>query len=222
MNLLDILILAVVGVSGLMSLRAGLVREVFSLGALLVGILTALILTRSVAPSLPVFFESQAVTQILAFLVIFLVVYLIISLVGSLIARVIRSIKLGWADHLLGLAFGFLRGAVIAVLLLVGFILVMPAGHRLLQESRARKLADGPIDVFADLLPGRARELVLTRHDAVLEAARRRQGGQDRPASSPSPGGRSFEGRQPESEPGYQREGGREENERDDSRGMPA
>jgi len=171
MNVLDIILLAVVGLSGLMSFRVGLVREVFALGALLVGLLGALIVARAVAPSLPVFFESPAVTQVLAFVVIFLVFYLIVSLIGSVIARVIRSVKLGWADHLLGFVFGCTRGAVIAILLLVGFILVLPARHSLLQESRARALADAPIDALADLLPGHARRLVEERHAAVREAA---------------------------------------------------
>jgi len=170
MNLLDIILLAVVGLSGLMSLRVGLVREVFALGALLVGIFGALILTRAAAPKMPVFFESAAATQVLTFVVIFLVFYLITSLIGSVIARVIRSVKLGWADHLLGFVFGCARGSVIALLLLVGFILVLPARHPLLQQSHARALADGPIDVFAELLPGKARDLVVERHANLREA----------------------------------------------------
>ena len=41
MNALDILLLALVVISGLLSLRLGLVREVFALGALLIGIFGA-------------------------------------------------------------------------------------------------------------------------------------------------------------------------------------
>ncbi|MFH1143990.1 MAG: CvpA family protein [Candidatus Eisenbacteria bacterium] len=185
MNVLDIIVLAVIALSGLMSFRVGLVREVFALGALLVGIFAALILTRAAAPKLPVFFESAAVTQVLAFVVIFLVIYLIVSLIGSLIARVIRSVKLGWADHLLGFVFGCLRGAVIGVLLLIAFILVLPAHHALLRESRAREMADGPIRVFAELLPARARTLIEERHAGAQERTAQPRGDEQQPRGLP-------------------------------------
>jgi len=182
MNVLDIVVLAVVGVSGLMSLRVGLVREVFALGALLVGILVALVLSRAVAPWMPIFFQSRAVTQILAFVVIFLVVYLVIALIGSVITRVVRSVRLSWADHLLGFAFGCVRGAVIAVLLMIGFILVLPANHGLLRNSRTLTLAGGAIELFAEFLPSGARDLVKERHAAVQALPAERSGGERTPA----------------------------------------
>lgn len=174
MNALDIIALAIVAISGLMSFRVGLIREVFALGALLIGLFGAIVLTRGLAGQLPVFFDSQAVTQVLCFVVLFIAVYLIVSLIGSMIARAIRAIHLGWLDRLLGFLFGCARGALVVLLLIIGLTFVLPERHPLLERSHARALAGPAIELFAELLPERAGELLRERHDKLRDDLRRR------------------------------------------------
>ncbi|MCK4414520.1 MAG: CvpA family protein [Candidatus Eisenbacteria sp.] len=174
MNALDIIALAIIAASGLMSFRVGLIREVFALGALLVGLFGAVVLTRAVASRLPVFFDSPAVTEVLCFLALFLAVYLVVSLVGSMIARAIRSIRLGWLDHLLGFVFGCARGAIVVLLLLIGLTLVLPEGHPVLRQSHARALAGPSIELFAGLLPERAGALLQERHEKLRDSIDRK------------------------------------------------
>jgi membrane protein required for colicin V production len=173
MNALDIIALAIIGISGLMSFRVGLIREVFALGALLIGLFGAFVLTRALAPQLPVFFDSAAVTEVLCFVVLFIAVYLVVSLVGSMIARAIRAIRLGWLDHLLGFVFGCVRGIIVVILLIIGLTLVLPERHPFLVESHARAFAGPSIELFADLLPERAGELLRERHGELRERFRR-------------------------------------------------
>ncbi len=188
MNALDILLLALIGISGVMSFRVGLLREVFALGALLIGILAGVVLSRAFAVTLPDLFGSRAVSQVVLFLVVFLVVYVIVSLIGGMIARAARSIHLGWADRLLGFLFGSLRGAILGMLLIIGLAIVLPAKHPLLAGSRGCALADQPIRIFSDLLPDRAREYLQERY-AVLRGVNARVPRYARP-SGPAQGER--------------------------------
>ena len=167
MNALDIVLLGLVVISGLLSLRLGLVREVFALGALLIGIFGAILLARAFAPLLPVLFGSAAVTQIIFFLVCFLVLHVFISLIGAGISRFLRSAKLGAVDHLFGFLFGLARGTVLAILLIVGLTFVLPAKHSLFAGSHGCAWADTPVRIFAELLPEKAGEFLRARYGSL-------------------------------------------------------
>jgi membrane protein required for colicin V production len=182
MNALDIVLLGLVVVSGLLSLRLGLVREVFALGALLIGIFGAILFSRAFAPLLPELFGSAAVTQIIFFLICFLVLHVFISLIGAVISRFLRSAKLGAVDHLLGFLFGLARGTVLAILLIVGLSFVLPAKHSLFSGSRGCSWADTPVRIFGDLLPEKAGEYLRSRYGSLR--------GAEAPAPTAAPIGR--------------------------------
>ena len=71
MNALDILLLAIIAVSGLLSIRVGLIREAFALGALLIGLLAAVVLGRVYGPRIPDVVGNPVATQVLFFLASF-------------------------------------------------------------------------------------------------------------------------------------------------------
>jgi len=170
MNALDIALLGLVLISGLLSLRLGLVREVFALGALLIGIFGAILLSRAFSPLLPELFGSAAVTQIIFFLVCFLVLHVFISLIGAGISRFLRAAKLSVVDHLFGFLFGVARGTVLAILLIVGLTFVLPARHPLFAGSHGCAWADTPVRIFSDLLPEKAGEFLRARYGTLRGA----------------------------------------------------
>jgi membrane protein required for colicin V production len=171
MNALDIVLLGLVVISGLLSLRLGLVREVFALGALLIGIFGAILLARAFAPVLPMLFGSAAVTQIIFFLICFLVLHVFVSLIGAVISRFLRAAKMGAVDHLLGFLFGLARGTVLAILLIVGLTFVLPAKHSLFAGSRGCSWADTPVRIFAELLPEKAGDFLRARYGGLRGSA---------------------------------------------------
>lgn len=156
MNLLDIIALAIICISALVSLRVGFLREMFALASLLLGLLGAVILGRIYGDRIPNVLGDRAATQVAFFIVSFLIVYLIVGLLGGVAARASRTLKLGALDHLLGFAFGIVRGALLCFLLIVLLALILPANSRLLSRSRAYAYAQGPMRVFASLLPDAA------------------------------------------------------------------
>lgn len=123
MSWFDFAVIAVVGFSILLGAWRGLVREVFSLAGWVVAFVLALFFANDLAGLLPAGFANQAVRTALAAIFIFVVVLLTAGLSGMLLARAFRAAGLGATDRALGGVFGFARGSLItlAVVLVAGF-----------------------------------------------------------------------------------------------------
>ncbi len=116
MNLVDVGILAVVALSGFLGLLRGGVREVMALGSLLLGLLVALYAYADLALPLGRWIDDPLLAQAAAFFGILLAVWIIFALVGGLVRRLVRFLRLGWADRIAGLVFGLARGALLVSL----------------------------------------------------------------------------------------------------------
>jgi membrane protein required for colicin V production len=123
MSWFDFAVITVVGFSILLGAWRGLVREVFSLAGWVVAFVLALLFSGDLAALLPASFANQSVRTALAAIVIFVVVLLTAGFGGMLLARAFRAAGLGVTDRALGGVFGFARGGLItlAVVLLAGF-----------------------------------------------------------------------------------------------------
>jgi membrane protein required for colicin V production len=117
MNIVDVGILAVVGLSGFLGLLRGAVREVMALGSLLLGVLVALYGYPDLAHPLGRWIDDPLLAQAAAFFAILLVFWIVFALIGWLLRRLLRFLRLGWADRIGGLVFGIARGAVLVSLL---------------------------------------------------------------------------------------------------------
>jgi len=122
MTLFDLVVIAIVGLSVLLSVIRGLVREVLALAAWVVAFLAANLLAGTVAPSMPEAIPSEELRLLAGFGCVFLGVLIAMSLLAMLISKLVKSAGLGLEDRLLGAAFGLARG------LLVVMILVLLAG----------------------------------------------------------------------------------------------
>jgi membrane protein required for colicin V production len=127
MNALDYAWLAVLGLSVLLGLWRGVVREIFSLAGWVFAIAAAMSFAGPAAAALPAVLGSPTVRAVASFAVIFLAVLLALSFGGMLLARAFRAAGLGVADRILGAVFGFARGILIlAVAVLVAAFTPLP------------------------------------------------------------------------------------------------
>ena len=122
MTLLDLAVIAIVGLSVLLSVIRGLVREVLALAAWVVAFLAANMLAATVAPWMPAALPSEELRLLAGFLCVFVGVLIAMSVLAILVSKLVKSAGLGLEDRLLGAAFGLARG------LLVVMILVLLAG----------------------------------------------------------------------------------------------
>ena len=122
------IILAVLGC--LLILRGftrGFIKEFFSLGAPVLGVLGSFLLYKNGAAFLRgrYFEDMRYVPEIIAFIAVFLIIFFICKFLQKILNDVIEGLSLQPVDKLLGLVFGILEG-IAAVSLVVFVIMVQP------------------------------------------------------------------------------------------------
>lgn len=116
MNVVDLFFVILIVLLGVRGLIRGLAKEVFGLSALIFGILIAHIYHQSLGYYLSTYLRlSHGAANIFSFFIIFFVVYLVIFLMGIVISGALKTMQLGFLDRI----FGFLFGALKAVLFIV-------------------------------------------------------------------------------------------------------
>lgn len=126
MNLFDCFLIALLVYSTVMAFLRGIVIELFSLGGLIAGILLASWNYGRVAPLLGRLISNPATTQVIAFLLIVSVVMVLATLIGRALNHTIHAIGLGFFDRSLGAVFGFARGCLFGVAILMAIAAFLP------------------------------------------------------------------------------------------------
>jgi membrane protein required for colicin V production len=145
MTLVDIAVAVIVGLSVLLSLIRGLVREVLALAAWVVAFLSANLLAAPVAPWLPDVIPSEELKLMAGFICVFVAVLIAMSVLAILASKLVKSAGLGVEDRLLGGAFGLARG------MLVVMVIVLLAGLTSLPRQAVWRNAvlSGPLETLA-------------------------------------------------------------------------
>ncbi len=121
MNWLDaVILIAIIGFT-VAAFRAGLIREVVTLVAVVVGVLIAGHYYDDLADDVLLFIKNDKAAKVTAFLSLFGSVALMGQLAALLMKQAVSILLLGWLDHLAGAAFGLLKGLVLVELFLMFF-----------------------------------------------------------------------------------------------------
>jgi membrane protein required for colicin V production len=113
----DYLILGLIGVSALIGLFHGLIREVFSLLIWGAGIFLGMRYARDVSEAFVPFIAVPSVRLVAAFAALFMAVLIVGGLLRFLLGKLVAGTGLGGTDRLAGLVFGVVRGALLVALL---------------------------------------------------------------------------------------------------------
>ena len=119
MTLLDIIVLAVIGISILLGVIKGLVREVLSLAAWVMAFLAANLAAPEVARLLPQGLASDEIRLLAGFAVVFVLVLIGLSVLSMMASKLVKIAGLGMADRALGGVFGLLWGALVVTILVL-------------------------------------------------------------------------------------------------------
>ena len=163
MNWVDLVVLAVVLVSGLLAVMRGLVREVLGIAAWIAAAIIAYKAMPYVAPWTRRQVADPGVGDLLALGGAFLVALIILWVVVGVIGGLVRDSALGSLDRTLGLVFGLARGAVLvcAAYILAGFVIPPDNWPPPVREARSLSVAYQGAEWLASQLPPPYRPAVL-------------------------------------------------------------
>jgi membrane protein required for colicin V production len=114
MNWLDAIIVVILILSLVMGFINGLVKEVASLAALILGIWGAIRFSTFTADKLYDYFDMTGrYVGIIAFLITFGIIVVIIHFIGILADKVVNAASLGFINRILGIAFGLIKSMLI-------------------------------------------------------------------------------------------------------------
>jgi membrane protein required for colicin V production len=131
MTVFDYAVLVIVGVSILISLMRGGVREILSLLGWVIAFYVARTYSSLVVPLLPYDIPTEKLKMLAAFVILFLAVLLVTSLIAIALSTLLKGIGLGWLNRLFGGIFGLLRGLlIVTVLMLLAGMTQLPKDER--------------------------------------------------------------------------------------------
>jgi membrane protein required for colicin V production len=151
MNWIDAAIIVILALSMVMGFINGLVKEVASLAALILGIWGAIKFSSFTAEKLYDYFDmSGQYVGIIAFLVTFGIIVVLIHFVGIIVNKIVDAAALSFVNRLLGIVFGLLKSVLILSVLFVVFNSIDARRSFLPDEAIEKSILYSPI---ADIAP---------------------------------------------------------------------
>ncbi len=137
MTTFDIIVFSILGLSVVLSLFKGLVKEIFSLLSYLGGYLMAAHYQQSFAQVFIEIIPSKAIAKLIAFIAIYIFTAITISLIGRVFrSMIISATKLSIFDRLIGGFVGFGKGLIIIVAIIYPIQFFPNISQKLTQDSQ--------------------------------------------------------------------------------------
>jgi len=154
MNILDIIFIAVLLISTIMGLFRGATREIFSLGAVVCGVLGASRLYPKFTPYVTKYISNPVLANLLSFVIIFVVIAGVLMLISIILCKIWKILLLGWADRVGGALFGFVRGVVlIGVICALLSIFPLEKTKEMMENSKLLPSLEPVKEVLFSLFP---------------------------------------------------------------------
>jgi membrane protein required for colicin V production len=116
----DIVIVAVLLISGILALFRGMTRELLTIAGWVGAALATIYGFPQVRPLFAEFIADNLISDIACAATLFLVTLVVLTIASHLIANRIKGSSVGQLDHALGFVFGVLRGVILVSLVYIG------------------------------------------------------------------------------------------------------
>ncbi len=126
-TLLDIVLIAVMLISGLLAIIRGFMREVLSIAAWILAAGVTLYAYNKLLPAASAYFNSDLIAKAVVVGGVFLLTLLVVSVITVRISDMVLDSRVGALDRTLGFLFGLGRGLIIVVVAYGFFDWLVPA-----------------------------------------------------------------------------------------------
>lgn len=151
MNWIDVIIVVILIVSMVSGFTNGLIREVASLAALILGIWGAIKFSTFTAGKLYDYFDlTGKYVGVVAFLVTFCIIVVIIHFIGLIVSKIVDAASLGFFNRILGIFFALFKSVLIMSVFFVILNSIDVRRHILPAETIEHSIFYNPI---ADIAP---------------------------------------------------------------------
>jgi membrane protein required for colicin V production len=151
MNWLDIVILILIAVPAVAGLKFGVIKILFTVAGIIIGVILAGQFSGSLAGMLK-FIEDPRWAEIAAFAFIMIAVLILAGVGAGLLSSVLSAILLGWINRLGGAVLGIVLGGLFCGAILTMWVKFLGIGDTISDSALASFLLDGFPFILA-LLP---------------------------------------------------------------------
>jgi membrane protein required for colicin V production len=184
-TLLDLVLLAVMLISGLLAMIRGFMREILSIASWAAAAGVTLYAYPKLVPQAKQYFASDMVATAVVVGGVFLGTLIIVSIFTIKISDMVLDSRVGALDRTLGFLFGLARGLVIVVVAFLFFAWLVPEKSQpnWVKDAKSRVVLKGTGDWLISMLPD-------DPESTILKRLRRPKGDEQEPPDGP-PGERS-------------------------------
>jgi membrane protein required for colicin V production len=164
-TILDLVLLAVMLISGLLALVRGFMREILSIAAWGMAALVTLYSYPKLLPTAKTYFSSDTIASIVVVAGVFVATLIVVSVITVRISDMILDSRIGALDRTLGFLFGLARGLLIVVVAYEFFVWLVPDKQRpeWVVGAKSRTVLDSTGEWLKGLLPDDPENTILKR-----------------------------------------------------------
>src|SRR5216110_856642 len=153
--ILDLVLLAVMLISGLLAMVRGFMREILSIAAWGAAALATLYSFSRLLPTAKTYFNNDTVASIVVVAGVFVGTLIVVSVLTVRVSDMILDSRIGALDRTLGFLFGLGRGLIIVVVAFLFFSWLVPANKQPegVRNAKSRVVLQGTGEWLQALLP---------------------------------------------------------------------
>jgi membrane protein required for colicin V production len=153
MNGVDVVVIAVVGVSAIIAFLRGFVREMLTVGSWIGAAFVTVYGLNPLLPHMEGWIANKTVALGATVAVLFIGSLIVFSVISHQLAKFVQGSALSAVDRSLGVAFGVLRGAILVSLAYLLFMWFKPDGTPMLQQAKTLPMMEQCAEMLKNIVP---------------------------------------------------------------------
>jgi membrane protein required for colicin V production len=137
MNILDIIIVGLIGFFLIKGIFRGFFREIASLAGVVFGIIIGNHYHPQMADYLKAYIPFEKYLSLVSFIMILLFTVILFNLFGIFLHRLFKRLLIGWFDRTLGICFALIKGIIVSYLIIVLLFWLMPTTPLIVNSKMA-------------------------------------------------------------------------------------